>query len=55
MQPYKPARRFWFALLRELTAENIVSQPIWRVRQSAEELSVLFEEFEPYAREAKGH
>lgn len=46
VQQYKPARRFWFALLRGLTAENILSQLVWRVRQSEGELSVLFEEFE---------
>lgn len=46
VQQMKPARRFWFALLRELTADNILSQPVWKVRQSEETGAVLFEEFE---------
>lgn len=42
----KPARRFWFARLQDLTPENVLSEPIWNVR-AGDAPAVLLEEFDP--------
>jgi hypothetical protein len=42
----RPARRFWFARMQDLTPENIFSQPVWNVRPG-EPPSILLEEFDP--------
>lgn len=41
----KPARRFWFARLADLTPHNILSEPVWIVK-SHEPAAALLEEFE---------
>jgi hypothetical protein len=46
VQQYKPARRFWFARLADLTAENILSEAVWHVRQSQGNQAVLLDDFE---------
>lgn len=42
----RPHRRFWFARLDDLTAETVLSEPVWRVRTD-EELNVLLWEYDP--------
>ena len=45
VQTLHPARRFWFARLSDLSAENVFSEPIWSVKPE-EPPAILLEEFE---------